>query len=89
MAQVERKCSETSFPYFSFWNVFTDVLAQIIANDAVCSVEEWKEIAETCLQSRRETLYKLLISVLAEQEGVVEIPIDDMEDAKLMDHIFL
>ncbi|KAJ7341284.1 hypothetical protein JRQ81_005203 [Phrynocephalus forsythii] len=65
------------------------VLAQIIVNDTVCSVEEWKEIAEMCLKSRREALYKLLISILAEQEGVVEIPINDMEDAKLMDHIFL
>ncbi|XP_020664156.3 clathrin heavy chain linker domain-containing protein 1 isoform X2 [Pogona vitticeps] len=66
-----------------------NVLAQMIVNDTVCSVEEWKEIAEICLQSGREKLSKLLISILAEQEGVVEIPVDDVEDAKLMDHVFL
>ncbi|KAH0622865.1 hypothetical protein JD844_025646 [Phrynosoma platyrhinos] len=66
-----------------------NVLAQMIENDTVCTVEEWKEIAETCLRSRREKLFQLIVSVLASQEGVVEIPVDDQEDAKLMDHVFL
>ncbi|XP_042330650.1 clathrin heavy chain linker domain-containing protein 1 isoform X2 [Sceloporus undulatus] len=66
-----------------------NILAQMIENDTVCTVEEWKEIAETCLQSRREKLFKLIISVLADLQGVVEIPVDDKEDAKLMEHVFL
>ncbi|KAF7252830.1 Clathrin heavy chain linker domain-containing protein 1 [Varanus komodoensis] len=66
-----------------------DVLERMIVNDSVCSVEGWKDIAETCLQTRREKLARLLISVLAAQEGVVELPLDDHEDAKLMEHIFM
>ncbi|XP_062981599.1 clathrin heavy chain linker domain-containing protein 1 [Elgaria multicarinata webbii] len=66
-----------------------DVLEQMIVNDSVCTVDGWKQIAETFLQTRREKLSKILISILAAQDGVVELPIDDREDAKLMDHVFL
>uniref|UniRef100_A0A8D0C940 Clathrin heavy chain linker domain-containing protein 1 n=1 Tax=Salvator merianae TaxID=96440 RepID=A0A8D0C940_SALMN len=66
-----------------------DVLEQMIIKDETCTVEAWKEIAEMCLHVRREKLSKLLISILAAQEGVVEIPIDDDEGARLMDHVFL
>lgn len=52
-------------------------------------MEGWKEIAETCLLLKKEHLYKLIISVLASLEGVFEIPADDSEDAKLMEHVFL
>lgn len=53
------------------------------------NVEGWKEIAETCLHVKKENLYKLIISILASLEGVFEIPADDTEDAKLMEHVFL
>ncbi|XP_034283244.1 clathrin heavy chain linker domain-containing protein 1 isoform X1 [Pantherophis guttatus] len=65
-----------------------DTLEQIIVNDT-SNVEGWKEIAETCLLVKKEHLYKLIISVLASLEGVFEIPTDDTEDAKLMEHVFL
>uniref|UniRef100_A0A8D2L210 Clathrin heavy chain linker domain-containing protein 1 n=1 Tax=Varanus komodoensis TaxID=61221 RepID=A0A8D2L210_VARKO len=77
------------FHVFSLSSEFIDVLERMIVNDSVCSVEGWKDIAETCLQTRREKLARLLISVLAAQEGVVELPLDDHEDAKLMEHIFM
>lgn len=60
----------------------------MIVNDSRSSIEIWKEIAETCLQGRREKLGKLLVSILAAQEGVVEL-LPDNEDAKLMEHVFL
>ncbi|KAG8123061.1 hypothetical protein E2320_018462 [Naja naja] len=66
----------------------TDTLEQIIVKD-FSNVEGWKEIAETCLLVKKENLYKLLISILASLEGVFEIPADDTEDAKLMEHVFL
>ncbi|XP_053102126.1 clathrin heavy chain linker domain-containing protein 1 isoform X2 [Hemicordylus capensis] len=62
-------------------------LEKLIVSDSDCTVEGWKKIAEICLDSRREKLSKLLISILAAQEGVVEVPLDD-EDAKLMEHVF-
>ncbi|XP_016846201.1 clathrin heavy chain linker domain-containing protein 1 isoform X1 [Anolis carolinensis] len=66
-----------------------EVLAQMIVTDTVCTVEEWNEIAEMCLENKKEKLFNLIISVLANQEGVVKIPDDDQEDAKLMEHVFL
>ncbi|XP_058020908.1 clathrin heavy chain linker domain-containing protein 1 isoform X2 [Ahaetulla prasina] len=65
-----------------------DTLEQIIVKD-ISNVEGWKEIAETCLLVKKEHLYKLIISALASLEGVFEIPADDTEDAKLMEHVFL
>ncbi|XP_015686911.1 clathrin heavy chain linker domain-containing protein 1 [Protobothrops mucrosquamatus] len=65
-----------------------DTLEQMIVNDT-CNIEGWKEIAEICLSVKKENLYKLIISVLASLEGVFEIPADDTEDAKLMEHVFL
>ncbi|KAJ6667080.1 hypothetical protein lerEdw1_019084 [Lerista edwardsae] len=65
-----------------------DILENKIVNDSACTVEAWKQIAEICLNARREKLFKVLISILAAQEGVVEIPIDDA-DAELMNHVFL
>ncbi|XP_032072133.1 clathrin heavy chain linker domain-containing protein 1 [Thamnophis elegans] len=65
-----------------------DTLEQIIVKDAT-NVEGWKEIAETCLNAKKENLYKLIISILASLEGVFEIQADDAEDAKLMEHVFL
>lgn len=65
-----------------------DVLENKIVNDSACTVEAWKQIAEICLNARREKLFKALISILVAQEGVVEIPIDDA-DAELMNHVFL
>ncbi|KAK9412194.1 clathrin heavy chain linker domain-containing protein 1 [Crotalus adamanteus] len=65
-----------------------DTLEQMIVNDT-CNIEGWKEIAETCLSVKKENLHKLIISVLASLEGVFEIPADDTEDAKLMEHVFL
>ncbi|XP_063157491.1 clathrin heavy chain linker domain-containing protein 1 [Candoia aspera] len=65
-----------------------DKLEEIIVKDT-CNVEEWKEIAETCLCARKEHLYKIIISILVTMEGVVVIPVDDIEDAKLMEHVFL
>lgn len=73
------------FP-FLFPNL--DVLEQMIVNDSVCSVEEWKKIAEMCFKHRKIKLGKLLISILIAQEGVVELPPDD-DGAKLMEHVFL
>ncbi|XP_061481734.1 clathrin heavy chain linker domain-containing protein 1 isoform X2 [Rhineura floridana] len=65
-----------------------DVLEEMIVNDQDCTVDGWTVIAEICHSIRREKLSKFLISILAQQEGVVEVP-DDKEDAKLMDHVFL
>ncbi|XP_066468021.1 clathrin heavy chain linker domain-containing protein 1 isoform X2 [Tiliqua scincoides] len=65
-----------------------DVLEKKIVNDSECTVEAWKHIAEICLNTRREKVFKVLISILAAQEGVVEIPADDA-DAELMNHVFL
>ncbi|XP_033000990.1 clathrin heavy chain linker domain-containing protein 1 [Lacerta agilis] len=64
-----------------------DVLEKIIVKDKQCNVDGWKEIAEICQNIRREKLSKFLITILAAQEGVVEIP-DGAEDAKLMEHVF-
>uniref|UniRef100_A0A670HVB5 Clathrin heavy chain linker domain-containing protein 1 n=1 Tax=Podarcis muralis TaxID=64176 RepID=A0A670HVB5_PODMU len=64
-----------------------DVLEQIIVKDKECNVDGWKEIAEICQSIRREKLSKFLITILAAQAGVVEIP-DGAEDAKLMEHVF-
>ncbi|ETE74112.1 putative protein C2orf63-like protein, partial [Ophiophagus hannah] len=72
----------------SFSNKFVDTLEQIIVKD-FSNVEGWKEIAETCLLVKKENLYKLINSILASLEGVFEIPADDTEDAKLMEHVFL
>ncbi|XP_015744203.1 clathrin heavy chain linker domain-containing protein 1 [Python bivittatus] len=63
-------------------------LEQMIVKDT-CNVEGWKEIAEICLHGRKEHLFRFIISILGTLEGVVEIPIDDTEDAKLMEHVFL
>ncbi|XP_070590854.1 clathrin heavy chain linker domain-containing protein 1 isoform X3 [Erythrolamprus reginae] len=65
-----------------------DTLEQMIAKES-SNVEGWKEIAETCLHFKKENLYKLIISSLANLEGVFEIVADDSEDAKLMEHVFL
>nr|XP_060610556.1 clathrin heavy chain linker domain-containing protein 1 [Anolis sagrei ordinatus] len=66
-----------------------DVLAQMIVTDRVCTVEDWNEIAEMCLQNKKEKLFNIIISILADVEGVVKIPADDTDDAKLMEHVFL
>nr|XP_056709268.1 clathrin heavy chain linker domain-containing protein 1 [Euleptes europaea] len=64
------------------------VMEQMMINDSHCDVEEWKEIAEICFQSRKIKLGKLLISILTAQAGVVELPPDD-DGAKIMEHVFL
>lgn len=71
-----------------FPQMYSDVLEKKIINDSGSSVEAWKQVANICLNTRREKVSKALISILSAQEGVFEI-LEDDEDAELMNHVFL
>ncbi|XP_050807811.1 clathrin heavy chain linker domain-containing protein 1 isoform X7 [Gopherus flavomarginatus] len=67
-----------------------NALEQVILNDTVCTLEGWKKIADTCAENKHEKLSQEILSILTSQEGVVQIsPLDDDDDVKIMEHIFL
>ncbi|XP_067421268.1 clathrin heavy chain linker domain-containing protein 1 isoform X2 [Emydura macquarii macquarii] len=67
-----------------------NALEQVILNDTVCTLEGWKKIADTCAENKHEKLSQDIISILTSQEGVVQLsPLDDDDDAKIMEHVFL
>ncbi|XP_053878492.1 clathrin heavy chain linker domain-containing protein 1 isoform X1 [Malaclemys terrapin pileata] len=67
-----------------------NALEQVILNDMVCTLEGWKNIADTCAENKHEKLSQEILSILTSQEGVVQIsPFDDDDDVKIMEHVFL
>ncbi|XP_051867797.1 clathrin heavy chain linker domain-containing protein 1-like isoform X2 [Pristis pectinata] len=67
-------------------------LEQAILNDAVSTLEDWKEIAEACNTHNYNKLANSIFTVLTSQGGGTVITItadDDKDGAKLTEHVLL
>ncbi|KAM8809855.1 clathrin heavy chain linker domain-containing protein 1 [Eudromia elegans] len=66
-----------------------NTLEQMILNDTICTVEDWKKIADSCAENKHEELSQQIISVITSQDGVFESSAhEDEKDAVLMEHVF-
>ncbi|XP_004691462.1 PREDICTED: clathrin heavy chain linker domain-containing protein 1 [Condylura cristata] len=64
-----------------------DALEHVMINDPFCSVENWQEMANICLQNGFQKLSHDIISILRSQSGVTEISKED-DTVNLMEHVF-
>ncbi|XP_068927830.1 clathrin heavy chain linker domain-containing protein 1 isoform X5 [Petaurus breviceps papuanus] len=59
---------------------------RLMTSDPFCSLEEWQELADVCIQNGFCKLSYNIISILRSQEGVSEIPPDG--EFNIMEHVF-
>ncbi|XP_073647756.1 clathrin heavy chain linker domain-containing protein 1 isoform X9 [Tursiops truncatus] len=64
-----------------------DAVEHLMINDPFCSLEEWQELANICLQNGFGKLSNDIMSVLRSQAGVTEISEED-DKVNLMQHVF-
>ncbi|XP_054945159.1 clathrin heavy chain linker domain-containing protein 1 isoform X1 [Physeter macrocephalus] len=64
-----------------------DAVEHLMINDPFCSLEEWQELANICLQNGFDKLSNDIMSVLQSQAGVTEISEED-DIVNLMQHVF-
>nr|XP_058934931.1 clathrin heavy chain linker domain-containing protein 1 isoform X3 [Kogia breviceps] len=64
-----------------------DAVEHLMINDPFCSLEEWQELANICLQNGFDKLSNDIMSVLRSQAGVTEISEED-DTVNLMQHVF-
>ncbi|CAO2640911.1 Clathrin heavy chain linker domain-containing protein 1 [Lemmus lemmus] len=63
-----------------------DVIEHLVMGDLFCSLEQWQDMANICLQNGFENLSNDIMSILRSQAGVSEISEDS---TNLMEHVFL
>ncbi|XP_043844183.1 clathrin heavy chain linker domain-containing protein 1 isoform X2 [Dromiciops gliroides] len=59
---------------------------KLMTTDPFCSLEQWQELADVCIQNGFCKLSNDIISILRSQEGVSEIPPDG--EVNIMEHVF-
>ncbi|XP_072491645.1 clathrin heavy chain linker domain-containing protein 1 isoform X3 [Notamacropus eugenii] len=59
---------------------------QLMTTDPFCSLADWQELADVCVQNGFCKLSSDIISILTSQEGVSEIPPDG--EFNVMEHVF-
>ncbi|XP_054557490.1 clathrin heavy chain linker domain-containing protein 1 isoform X2 [Talpa occidentalis] len=64
-----------------------DAIEQVMINDPFCSIENWQEMANICLQNGFQKLSHDINSILRSQAGVTEISKED-DTVNLMEHVF-
>ncbi|XP_069397375.1 clathrin heavy chain linker domain-containing protein 1 isoform X3 [Delphinus delphis] len=64
-----------------------DAVEHLMINDPFCSLEEWQELANICLQNGFGKLSNDIMSVLRSEAGVTEISEED-DKVNLMQHVF-
>ncbi|XP_075004053.1 clathrin heavy chain linker domain-containing protein 1 [Calonectris borealis] len=63
---------------------FLDALEQVILNDTVYTLEDWRKIAVACAENNHERLSQKIVSILTSQDGMFESsPLEDEKDARL------
>ncbi|XP_077628501.1 clathrin heavy chain linker domain-containing protein 1 isoform X2 [Crocuta crocuta] len=63
------------------------IVEHLMINDPFCSLENWQEVANICLQNGFDKISKDIMSVLRSQAGVTEISEED-DTVNLMEHVF-
>ncbi|XP_029792087.1 clathrin heavy chain linker domain-containing protein 1 [Suricata suricatta] len=63
------------------------LVEQLMINDPFCSLENWQEVANICLQNGFDRTSHDIMSVLRSQAGVTEISQED-DAVNLMEHVF-
>ncbi|XP_053056590.1 clathrin heavy chain linker domain-containing protein 1 isoform X5 [Acinonyx jubatus] len=63
------------------------IVEHLMINDPFCSLENWQEVANICLQNGFDRLSRDIMSILRSQAGVTEISQED-DTVNLMEHVF-
>ncbi|XP_030166477.1 clathrin heavy chain linker domain-containing protein 1 isoform X2 [Lynx canadensis] len=63
------------------------IVEHLMINDPFCSLENWQEVANICLQNGFDKLSRDIMSILRSQAGVTEISQED-DTVNLMEHVF-
>ncbi|KAM4867129.1 clathrin heavy chain linker domain-containing protein 1 [Thomomys bottae] len=63
-----------------------DAVETLVLNDAFCSIEQWQEVADLCLQNGFENLSNDIMCILRSQSGVSEISEEGSDNP--MKHVF-
>ncbi|XP_048208871.1 clathrin heavy chain linker domain-containing protein 1 isoform X2 [Perognathus longimembris pacificus] len=63
-----------------------DAVENLVLSDAFCSIEQWQEVADLCLQNGFERLSNDIMCILRSQAGVSEVSEEDT--VNLMEHVF-
>ncbi|XP_047707731.1 clathrin heavy chain linker domain-containing protein 1 isoform X5 [Prionailurus viverrinus] len=74
--------------YIQQFKDFTSgIVEHLMINDPFCSLENWQEVANICLQNGFDKLSRDIMSILRSQAGVTEISQED-DTVNLMEHVF-
>ncbi|XP_012873449.1 PREDICTED: clathrin heavy chain linker domain-containing protein 1 isoform X1 [Dipodomys ordii] len=63
-----------------------DTVENLVLNDAFCSIEQWQEVADLCLQNGFEELSNDIMCILRSQAGVSDV--SEEGTVNLMEHVF-